>query len=155
MCRMRKSWTRYSGKGVGVLVICHDCAVAEGEIHKFGCDMERCPFCGRQLISCDCHIEKLRLAGGANDCDDLSGDQENAWVDILDAKGRIPYIRYPNVCARCGALYPDMFRVPDSEWKRYVEPAMRSKMLCRPCYDLIKSAIDNARQCKGGDAAAQ
>lgn len=33
---------------------CHDCGVALGEFHFSRCDMEECPGCGRQLISCDC-----------------------------------------------------------------------------------------------------
>ena len=33
---------------------CHDCAALPGHIHHWGCDMERCPKCGMQLISCDC-----------------------------------------------------------------------------------------------------
>ena len=32
--------------------ICHDCGVGYGENHKENCDMERCPLCGKQLISC-------------------------------------------------------------------------------------------------------
>lgn len=31
---------------------CHDCGVAKGQIHVFGCDVEECPVCGDQLISC-------------------------------------------------------------------------------------------------------
>jgi len=34
--------------------ICHDCSVKYGQNHKPGCDMERCPRCGEQLISCGC-----------------------------------------------------------------------------------------------------
>ena len=36
---------------------CHDCGIVnkKGNIHHFGCDMERCPRCGRQLISCNCN----------------------------------------------------------------------------------------------------
>lgn len=33
---------------------CHDCAAKYGGIHHWGCDAERCPVCGLQLISCDC-----------------------------------------------------------------------------------------------------
>ena len=34
---------------------CHDCAAIKGEFHGPGCDVERCPACGGQLISCDCN----------------------------------------------------------------------------------------------------
>ena len=32
---------------------CTDCGVADGEYHIPGCDQERCPLCGKQLISCE------------------------------------------------------------------------------------------------------
>lgn len=31
---------------------CHDCGALRGEAHHPGCDMETCPHCGGQLISC-------------------------------------------------------------------------------------------------------
>jgi hypothetical protein len=33
---------------------CHDCNVKIGELHHQGCDMEECPLCHGQLISCSC-----------------------------------------------------------------------------------------------------
>ena len=39
--------------------VCHDCNARIGEYHHPGCDMERCPKCGCQLISCNCHVEDI------------------------------------------------------------------------------------------------
>jgi hypothetical protein len=33
---------------------CHDCNVRVGAAHHLGCDAERCPRCGGQLIGCGC-----------------------------------------------------------------------------------------------------
>ncbi len=97
---------------------CHDCGVKQGELHDLGCDMERCAHCGRQWISCGC---KNKVE-----------------------KPRVPYILYPNLCARCGILWPEMFHVSTTEWNKYVMICERDKMLCRVCYDWIKVAIDAA-----------
>lgn len=35
---------------------CHDCGAKKGFYHHPGCDMERCPRCGGQIISCDCAV---------------------------------------------------------------------------------------------------
>jgi hypothetical protein len=174
---------------------CGDCAVEEGQIHKLGCDMERCPFCGHQLITCGCdlkhfypeyvslheapptsdsmltaeerahakkcHVDNcpqctaIRASGKTHglpvrvyfDC--LPEDKQAEWERILEAKGRIPWICYPNLCCRCGVLWPTMFRVNDEEWEHYVEPAMRGCMLCEECYTWIKQQIDEARRERG------
>ncbi len=134
--------------------VCHDCGVLEGELHKCGCDMERCPFCNRQIITCGCVYELLSLydpakydkttcflptstyEGGLNKAEDA------AWQKLLGTKGRVPWIQYPNICIKCGILWPDMFSVPDEEWERYVESANQKKMLCQPCYLWIKELIE-------------
>jgi hypothetical protein len=47
-----------------------------------------------------------------------------------------------------------MFRVSEKEWKRYVEPRERDKMLCRHCYDQIKAWIDDASEARHSRAVA-
>ena len=36
---------------------CGDCAVIKGQFHVPGCDIEQCPACSGQVLSCDCEFE--------------------------------------------------------------------------------------------------
>lgn len=132
-------------------VTCGDCRCKEGEMHKPSCNMERCPFCNGQLLSCDCRYTKLgyKIDNSKIFCGlpkdiykrGLNGVQYKKWEQILEKKGRIPFILYPLICARCGELWPEFFMVPDEEWNKYIQPDKRDKILCRECYNDIKSII--------------
>ena len=37
---------------------CGDCGVIRGGSHHPGCDLQRCPACGRQLMSCGCSFDE-------------------------------------------------------------------------------------------------
>ena len=127
--------------------VCNHCGVKEGEIHEYGCDSEKCPFCGFQLLSCDCIYEHLNL-----DLDDEIIDKEGPtnehikqWIRILDEKGRVPFIYYPTICVKCGKINPTFFQVDTEEWKRYIEPQMQDKIICKDCFEWIKEQITAAK----------
>ncbi|MCP4990836.1 MAG: hypothetical protein GY928_33785 [Colwellia sp.] len=74
---------------------CNGCKVRVGRLHDLTCDLELCPFCRGQLITCDCRYSKLGF-----DPDNLPKDIYEGglpvnliqdWLAILDAKGRLPY----------------------------------------------------------------
>lgn len=37
---------------------CGDCNVTRGGFHHPGCDMQRCPLCRRQMVSCGCRFDE-------------------------------------------------------------------------------------------------
>ncbi len=58
---------------------CPDCGAKKGDFHHIGCDVEQCPYCGRQLISCECGRlppldDRMRWTGvwpGVLECQEL------------------------------------------------------------------------------------
>lgn len=96
--------------------VCHDCGIKEGEIHKLGCDMEACPICGGQLISCG-HYEEV----------------------VKSKQPRVPYVHNTVLCAKCGYMFPQFFRAPDEDWRKHVPPNFQGKILCLSCFKKMKT----------------
>ena len=82
---------------------CGDCGVEPGGYHHLGCDLARCPRCGRQLITCGCPFDEL---------DDGEGFDESDDFDELDGgpPGELPW---KQACPRCGsaAVIPILYGI--------------------------------------------
>ena len=110
--------------------VCHDCGVKEGEIHEpDDVTQKGVHFCECQLIICGCCYEKLGLVNNQKYPDTgglppkiykegLTNNQAVKWEEILEKKGKIPFIIRPVWCGRCLQPYPNFFKVPDKEWKK-------------------------------------
>lgn len=53
---------------------CPDCGVSPGMMHVPGCDIERCPRCGRQAVGCHCVFEVNGI-----DCEELEETHPDLW----------------------------------------------------------------------------
>ena len=56
---------------------CFDCGVAAGGLHHVGCDVQRCPSCGGQMMTCECRFDE----DGPGDVD------EDGWDDLCEPLG--------------------------------------------------------------------
>jgi hypothetical protein len=56
---------------------CGDCHVVPGQLHHLGCDLEECPACRQQLLSCGCWHDGV-------DEDEDEDDELGAWGEDLE-----------------------------------------------------------------------
>ncbi len=103
---------------------CHDCAVLPGQLHEPGCDVERCPRCGGQMISCGCIYEACGMDyhsleeahpdvyhGGPTE------QMYRTWDEAWGAR-RMPWTGDWPGCARCRELGWYARLVPGRGWVR-------------------------------------
>ncbi len=62
---------------------CGDCGVERGGLHHLGCDLQPCPRCRGQLLSCGCRFDE----DGPDDWDDEDDDFCGEWDGPLEPYG--------------------------------------------------------------------
>lgn len=85
---------------------CGDCGVLMGGLHHPGCDMQRCPLCAGQFISCACWFDEDDLDGRYDDArgQGLLYDDWDDDDDDLDDRWAAPGSHQPLGVGRDGAL---------------------------------------------------
>lgn len=100
---------------------CHDCLAKEGKLHQVGCDMERCPKCNRQLLSCPKHD----------------------WADFKEEE-REPYFFSGFSCKRCGKFFPNMLMLEKEQWEYICGVTYNEEdVLCPTCMGFIRQKRDD------------
>ena len=64
---------------------CPVCTVSAGEPHVFGCPVEICPWCGGQMVGCNCRFNRLGIDAFRTE------EQVEELMEKLEAIGRVPY----------------------------------------------------------------
>ena len=69
---------------------CVDCSVEEGQLHKWGCESEMCPFCGGQRISCSCYddlMDLIFLRPVEGIVDRFTDAEKQRWIELIGDMG--------------------------------------------------------------------
>ena len=132
-----------------------ECEAEEGQLHNWPCRREYCPFCNLAFTNgCDCVYMLLGLQSRKNspECshlteevysEGLTDEQDEEWFKLCTNRGRIPFVYTPQMCSRCGCLWPEFFMVQDIVWFYYTTPELKDTLLCFDCFQYIRQRIDS------------
>ena len=67
-------------------------------------------------------------------------------VRLLIENGREDEISFPERCFYCGNDSVEPLNVKKEVWESYIQPNMRDKTMCKPCFESIKDKIDKYTQ---------
>lgn len=80
---------------------CHDCKAPHGTYHHFGCDVERCPKCGHQLLSCGHLVDIEDIKKDIKEFFERNHGENIDYTDILE---EFPNFSLPDVVEACEQL---------------------------------------------------
>jgi len=112
---------------------CGDCGVARGGLHHPGCDLQRCPRCRGQLISCGCRFDDEVFDDGFDDdeVDDEALIPDRVGAMYFDGNGVLTEHRW--IAGQEVVIHDD--DVPDSD---------RTVVDGIPCTTALRTVIDIA-----------
>lgn len=98
---------------------CPDCGCAPGDLHEPGCDVERCPACGKQLISCGCAIPWSGTWPGVEECQRLGW-----YARMVPGRGWVPCEKdHPDATENLNRLATDaVWNVREQRFEAKTEP---------------------------------
>lgn len=71
---------------------CGDCGVRRGGLHHLGCDLQRCPVCRCQMMSCGCRFDEDGPA-----IEELEVDRNGDPVEVIEVGGRKVVVHYRDI----------------------------------------------------------
>jgi len=69
---------------------CPDCSVQPGKPHDPGCDIETCPNCGLQRLSCDCRTKRKPIPWDGDNVMSRDAERNGLHAKLVPGRGWVP-----------------------------------------------------------------